>query len=294
MARLYRPTLRPTARASAAMLCAALGAALLLAMFWHRIGSWGDMLFVGTIARGLVVGILLTWVVARTGFAHARAAAWIAGAATFLAIVGAHYQGHHTERAVRMQEAETLLLQREGFGNDREELQAEYDETIGALTFANYLRDYFGITNNDQTEAADGTASKAGPKLGIGLYLVELLAALLVAAYYPAGRASEPACQLCGRWYHERDLPPAAHGVSSEFIAAVQDNATQAMALLEPPDTEEYVGLSLASCPRCKTASPILRVSDYSFARGSRELSSHHRADLELQDSEYSQLMERT
>ncbi len=296
MARLYRPNLRPTIRASVAILCAALGAVLLLAMTWHQLGSLGDMIFVGTIARGLIIGILLTWVVASTGFAHARAAAWIAGIATLLAIVGAHYQGHRTERAVRMQEAETLLLQREGFGNDRKKLQAEFEEMASALTFANYLRDYFGMTSNDQTEAVDGTASKAGPGPGIGLYLVELLAALLVAAYYPAGRASEPACRLCDRWYQERELPPAAHGVSPEFIAALlANNATQAIALLEPPDTAEYVGLSLASCPtHCETAAPVLRIRDYSFPRGSRELSSHHRADLELDEPEHHQLMEHT
>jgi hypothetical protein len=284
MARPYRPTLRPTLRAAAAMVCAAAGSALLLAVVWPLLGDFGEILIVGTIARAMLIGLFLSWVADRTVFAHSRAAAALAVLATLCAILGGHYQEHRADRALRITKAETQRFNSLSSSRPEAEVNQEYAETLSNITLANYLRGYFGLGSK---EALDGASSKMGPRFGVGLYLVEILLALLAATYFPQGRASEPACGQCHRWYRFAEAKRAAHGVSKAFIGAMKANTTaKAMALLEPPDTTEYIALSLARCPsRC--ASPVLlRISDFSRASSGAELSSRHQADLILSKDE--------
>tara|TARA_R110002096_G_scaffold299503_2_gene493941 strand:- start:3960 stop:4838 length:879 start_codon:yes stop_codon:yes gene_type:complete len=290
MARPYRPTQRPTRRAAAAMLCGAAGSALVLSVLWPQLGDLGNILVVGTVARALLLGLFLSWVAARTVFANSRAAAGLAIAATLCAIVGGHYQEYRADRVSRIEKAEDQRLRSLSFARIEAEANQEYSDTVSTLTFANYLRGYFGFGG---VQARDDASSKGGPRFGVGLYLVEILLALLAATYFPQGRASEPACAQCHRWYRFAEAKRAAHGVSKGFIKAMKANATAvAMALLQPPDTEEYVALSLARCPGACSAPALLRVADFSRAGSGAELTSRHRADLVLSQRETTALQE--
>ncbi|MCP4447711.1 MAG: hypothetical protein GY811_20595 [Myxococcales bacterium] len=288
MARPYRPTRRPTIRATAALLCAGVGVALLLSVGWPLLGGLGDILIIGTVARALLIGLLLSAVLARTAFAHSWAAATIAIFATAMAILGAHHQRHLENRSEGLVQAEDQRLRSLGFGRDALEIDQEYRENVERLSFGNYVREYFGFASASNGESGDGAASKVGPGLGVGLYIVELLIALLASTYFPVGRASEPACSDCGRWLIENEPRRVAHGVSSEFIGAIRGGASEdAFALLKAPDTREYVELCVASCPaRCNGAASVLRIRDFTIPRGSGELVMRHRADLVLSGSE--------
>ncbi len=281
MARPYRPTLRPTPRAAVAMLCAAAGASLVLSVVWPRLGSVGDILFIGTLAPALLIGLLLSWVSGRTVFAHSLAAASLAILATLGAIGGAHYQKYRTDLARNIETAEDQRLRSLSFGRAEAEVNQEFTEALSAMTFANYLRTYFGL--GDGHTPIDGASSKVGPQLGVGLYLAELLFAVLAAAYWPRARAREPACVQCHQWYQFADTRNAAHGVSKDLVRAMLANQLDdALALLVPPDTKEFVALTLAYCPSGCQSPALLRISDVSLSGRGLDLTSRHQADLVL------------
>jgi len=285
MARPYRPNLRPTRRAAAAMLCAAAGAALVLSVLWPLLGDFGDMLVLGTIGPALLIGLLLSWVAERTVFAHSQAAAALAILATLCAIGGTHYQKHKKDRAERIEAAEDQRLRSLSFARAEAEVNEEYAEALSNMTFENYLRTYFGLDKG--SEALDSASSKVGPTFGVGLYLLELLLAMFAATYFPQGRASEPACKKCHRWYRFAAAKRAAHGVSKAFTEAMRANAIDnAVALLEPPDTTEYVSLRRASCPSDCGSPALIRVSDFYRAGPGAELTSRHRSDLVISSHE--------
>jgi hypothetical protein len=267
------------------MLCAAFGAALVLSVLWPLLGDFGKMLVLGTMGPALLIGLLLSWVAERTVFAHSRAAAALAILATLCAIGGTHYQTYQTDRQERIEAAEDQRLRSISFARAEAEANEEYAEALSHMTFENYLRTYFGLDSG--SEALDSASSKVGPAFGVGLYILELLLAMFAATYFPQGRASEPACEQCHRWYRFAATKQAAHGISKAFTEAMRANAIdKAVAMLEPPDTTEYVALRLATCPSECGSPALLRVSDFYRAGPGTELTSRHRADLVLSSHE--------
>ena len=125
MARPYRSQVRPSVRAHAAVLCAALGSALLLALTWRWLGPYGEILFAGTVLRGLAIGGLLTWVYRKTNYARPKTAAGIALIATLAAIIGSDYVAHRELRAEALEDAADLLLFSTSAGTDSDDVEAE-------------------------------------------------------------------------------------------------------------------------------------------------------------------------
>lgn len=290
MARPYRSPVRPSVTAILAMACGSIGAVLLLSLSWRLLGSFGDMAFAGTAARGLLIGALIAWICRRTGFSWPRAAGSIAALATLLALVGSHYDAHRRDRAERVRDADQLLLIRTGAGSEPDEIRAEHQQTLRSLSFANHLRRHFGF----EGQAEDGASALWGPRAGLGLYVIEVLLALLLAAYYPAGTASEPVCARCGRWSEERLLGLAAYGVGPAFLTSIQSDPAAAIELLSEPDTKEHIELALATCPQGHDAAGgVLRVRERFYDRGSRHLIVRHRADVVLDESDQQALSSR-
>ncbi len=285
MARLYRSQARPSVAAIAAMVCAALGAALLLAVGWRWLGAYGELIFAGTIVRGLIIGALLTWVVRKSNFAKPLAAGAIAALATLCAIVGARYEAHTRHRAAMMQSASELLLISTGAGSDMAEAEEHYRNTRAELSFGNYLRGYYGFTG----QAEDGSAALWGPWAGLALYGLEIAAALGLATCYPVGQAREPVCPRCSRWREEKVLGQSAHGKSQEFTAHLLDSNTEAAtSCLASPDTGETTELVLARCGlgHDDGKGGVLRVRDHVYERGNRELRQRDRADVSVDQGE--------
>lgn len=258
------------------MLCAGLGSALVLSVVWPMLGSLGKMLIVGSLAPALIIGLFLSWVAERTVFANSRAASAIAIVATAVAILGGHYQEYRESRPKELLRAAEQRDNSAAVGRPYGDVARDYATNVADITFVNYLRAYF------LDSGGDDASSKVGPALGTSIYVVEVLLALLASTYFPQGRASEPACSACGRWYQVAEPKRAAHGVSEAFVAALNSGLGDAMEILQPPDTVEYVSLRLASCPSSCKSPMVLRVADEARARSSEELVSRHRADLVL------------
>lgn len=275
MARPYRPNQPTSWRALVAMICAGLGTALLLSVAWPSLGSLGRMLLVGSLAPALIIGLFLSWVAERMVFANSRAASAIAIIATATAIVGGHYQEYRGSRAEDLARAEEQRDDSLAAGQPYRDVARDYEANVANIAFANYLRAYFLDPTSD-----------VGPALGVGVYVVEVLCALLASAYFPQGRASEPACSACHRWYRLAKPKRAAHGVSKTFVAALNSEQSDAMAILHAPDTVEYTSLSLGSCPASCGSPRVLRVVDETRTRSSDGLVSRHRADLLLTAAE--------
>ncbi len=285
MARPYLSTVRPSLTSIAAVLSAAIGSAMLLAVLWHWLGGYGEIVFAGTIVRGLMIGGLLTWVYRRSNFSRPRAAGFIAALATLLAIVGSRYEAHTALRSEVMADAAELLLISTGAGTDPKETRAEYEKTRSSQTFVRYLRGYYGFDG----QAKDGTAALWGPWAGVALFALELTLALAVATLYPVGQASEPVCMQCSRWRSERLLGSAAHGKTDAFVARLlASDAVGAVACLTPPDTKERLELSLATCPSHHDDGKggVLRVREQVYGSHGRNLILRDRADLALSQEE--------
>jgi hypothetical protein len=285
MARPYRSRVRPSITATAAALCAALGAALLLAVGWQYLGGYGEIVFAGTMVRGLILGGLLTWVFRKTNFSRPVAAGAIAALATLLAIAGARYQAHSQARAEALVDAAELLLISTGAGTAPEETQAEYEETRDSLTFVHYLRGYYGFDG----QAEDGAAALWGPWAGLALYGLEIAAALALATLYPMGQAAEPVCAQCSRWREEGMLGKAAHGSTDTFTEKLlASDLEAALACLAPPDTNERLELSLATCTagHDEGKGGVLRVREQAYGSHGRNLLLRDRADLAIDQDE--------
>jgi hypothetical protein len=284
MARLYQSCVRPGRSAVLAMLLAASGLALLLAVAWPWLGPYGELVFAGTILRGLLIGALLTWVAKRAHFSWPRSAAWIAGAATFLAILGSHYIEHRRDRSEQMADAAELLLISTGAGSEVEELREEYDKTVEGLSFGSYLRHYFGFAG----QAKDGAAALWGPWAGLALYTLEVGAALFLATLYPVGQAREPICSSCSSWQEEEVLGRAAYGVTAAITAhLLAEETDKATELLRAPDTREHLELSLATCPSGHSqGGGVLRLREHFFDKRNHNLLARDRADLLLDQNE--------
>lgn len=292
MARSYRSHVRPSPVALVALLCAATGSALLLALLWRLLGSYGQLLFAGTIVRGLLIGGLLAWVIRRTNFSNAFAAGTLAVLATLCAIVGANYEAHTRVRAEALADAAELLQISSGAGTDPTEVEQQYRHTEESLTFINYLRGYFGFDG----QADDGAAALWGPWAGLALYGLEIAAALALATVYPIGQASEPVCARCGRWQIEVVLGTSAFGNTEKFIATLlTPDLDAALLCLTPPDTKEHMQLSLASCPLGHDAGKgaVLRVRDRVYASRDHNLLLRDRADLQLEQAERDAIADR-
>jgi hypothetical protein len=265
--------------------CAAAGSALVLALVWRWLGSYGQLLFAGTIVRGLLIGGLLTWVIRRTNFSSAFAAGTLAALATLFAIVGANYEAHTRVRAEVLADAAELLQISTGAGTDPSEVEQHYRDTEEALTFSNYLRGYFGF----EGQAEDGAAALWGPWAGIGLYGLEIAAALALATVYPVGQASEPVCARCGRWQNEVVAGTSAFGNTEKFIGRLlAPDLDAALQCLTPPDTKEHMELSLATCALGHDAGKgaVLRVRDQVYGSRDHNLLLRDRADLQLEQAE--------
>ncbi len=271
--------------AVAAMLCAAFGSAILLAMVWRWLGGYGNILFAGTIVRGLLIGALLAWVCKRARFSKPVAAATIAALATLLAIVGAHYETHTRVRAEALADAEEVRLISSGAGSDPAEVEAEYERARDSLSFVNYLRGYYGF----EGQAKDGTAALWGPWAGLALYAMEIAAAMGLATLYPLGQAGEPICRECARWREEQVLGCAAHGCTPVFLSHLLASETKAaLDCLAPPDTAETLVLSLARCSRGhdEGRGGVLRVRDLVYDSSGRNLLTRDRGDLQVDQHE--------
>lgn len=271
------------------MLSGALGIALLLGIGWRHLGIVGNIAIVSVFVRASIIGQLLAWIAQRTYFSWTKSAALIAALSCLLAIFASHYFAFRAERD------ETLSTQREflGFSSDPTVHEEDFREERAGLTFFAYEKSCFGFDG----QAKDSASAILGPRMGFGFFLIELLFGLLVAAYYPAGIASEPVCSKCGQWLPERRLIEAAHGNTSAFTAALLRNeAESALKLLSPPDTEEKLILSIAQCPR-HDAQPgnsqentVLRLREEILSQRGRLSILRHRSDLLLSDIE-SQLL---
>lgn len=291
MACLYRSQVMPSRRAVLAMSCAALGMVLLLSLCWRWLGPYGNMLFVGTVARGLLIGGLLSWLCRRAHFSWPRAAGFIAAAATLLAIVGSDYEAHRRDRAAQLADAEELLLISTGAGTNPVELQAEFESTGRGLSFANYLRRYYGF----EGQAKDGAAALWGPWAGMALYALEIATALFLASLYPMGQASEPICRQCAQWQSERVLGTAAYGVTAAFRAhLLASNTEEAAQALRPPDTKEHLELSLATCSHGHAdGGGVLRLREHFYDKRNRNLLVRDRVDLLLDEDETEAIVSR-
>jgi hypothetical protein len=236
-------------------------------------------------ARGLIIGGLLTWVYRRTNFSRPFAAGLIAALATLMAIVGSRYEAHTVDRADAMADAAELHLLSTGAGTDPEETQADYDRTRDSLTFVHYLRGYYGFDG----QAQDGTAALWGPWAGVGLFALEVAIALAVATLYPVGQASEPVCSKCSRWSSERLLGSAAHGQTESFLKHLLESDTDAaLSCLARPDTKERLELSLATCAlgHDEGEGGVLRVREQVYGSHGRNLILRDRADLAIDQQE--------
>jgi hypothetical protein len=261
------------------MLGAGLVAASLLSLLWPTLGDAGKLAFLGTSVRGFAIGALLAWICQRTRFARPGLAAAIAATATALSIVGAHYVEHHQDRAETIAVATELMHQRLSFGTSPGEVRIHFDETVGSLNFPDYLRSTFGLRG----AGTDGASNVLGPAFGIGLASLELALALLLSMYLPAGRASEPVCAECGAWLPEEQLARARFGHTSRFLELLLGgDCEQALEELLPPDTEEYLLLSLAQCEHHPTRQCVLRLREQFFSRRGHHELMRHRIDLLL------------
>ncbi|MBL4633152.1 MAG: hypothetical protein JKY56_04725 [Kofleriaceae bacterium] len=277
MATPYRTILRPSLRASIAMLSGAAGVAILLALLWPHVGVLGNIAIVSVFIRALVVGKVLAWISYRTHFSWPKTAALLAGLSVVLAIFGAHYFQYREKRADAIRVTDEFLA----ISADADIHTSDIDEELAGMTFMNYESERFGFTG----QAEDGTAAILGSKIGLGFFLIELLFAILVSMYYPAGVASEPSCRQCGRWLPERHIAHAAYGRTPEFTAnLLRGEAEAAFAILAQPDTEEMLLLSLAECLDHRTGpdNTILRLRETTLDRRSRDKVLRHRAVLIL------------
>jgi hypothetical protein len=259
-------------------------------MSWRWLGGYGEIVFAGTIVRGLIIGGVLTWVVRKTNFSKPRAVTWIAALATLLAIAGSRYEAHSMQRAGALEDAAELLMISTGAGTAPEETQAQYDKTRRSLTFVRYLRGYYGF----EGQAKDGTAALWGPWAGVVLFALEVGLALVVATLYPAGQAREPVCSQCSNWREERLLGTAAHGQTEAFLKHLLASDTQrAIACLAPPDTKERLELSLATCPsrHDEGKGGTLRVREHVYGSHGRNLIVRDRADLAITHTEAEELI---
>ncbi len=267
------------------MLSGAAGVAILLALLWPHIGIFGNIAIISVFIRALVIGKVLAWISDRTHFSWPKTASLIASLSVVLAIFGAHYFQYREMRADAIRETDEFLA----VSADADVHASDIDEELAGLTFLHYEAERFGVSG----QAEDGTAAIFGSKLGIGFFLIELLFAILVSMYYPAGVASEPSCRQCGRWLSENHITHAAHGRTREFITdLLRGDAAAAFAMLTPPDTDETLLLSLAEC-RNHTLTPdntILRVRETTLDRRSRDKTLRHRADLILSPSDKDEL----
>ena len=269
-----------------ALVAGALGAATALAFAWRFLGALGELAFLGMLARAFVIGTLLAWICKRTGFSRSTAAAVIAGLAVVLSIAGSQYFSYIQAAADKQRAAEELRVQRIGVGSDPAEIQAQYQETLASITFSNHLRRYFGLHGPGR----DGASNFMGPAFGIGLFSLELVLAILVAMYLPAGQASEPACASCGAWLYERGLASTRYGRGKRIVdLLLAGKCEQAAAEFAAPDTKEHLNMSLASCPHQHDADAgVLRLREHFISRQGRQMRTRHLADLQLSPEERS------
>ncbi len=280
MARRYRSSRRQSYRALGLLLAAALGSTLVLAYLWSFLGDLGEMAFLGPVARALVIGWVLAFTCRRYYLSNARIAATIAGLSTLVCIAGSYAIEFRHERSQQIQAAQELAEQRRAFGVAESEVQAHYEESVAGLTLGNHARLAFGLRGPGR----DRASNLLGPAFGISLLTLELIVAVLVSMYLPAGQASEPVCASCGLWLREEHLASSRFGKSDELIAALlAGDGADALDALEPPDTKESLELKLASCPLGHPqAGGVLRLYEHYYARSSRDLRTRHRADLIL------------
>ncbi len=280
---MYRPTIAPRATAFAAVVAGALGAALLLAFFWGQLGNVGRIAFLETVVPAFVIAKLVAWLCKRLRFAWPKTAAAISILATALAITGALYDAHRTERNKAIAEQREFL----SVSADSAAMNSFFEEEIADLNFYQFLRDYFGMDG----QAEDGSATLFGTRMGLTVFAFELLAAFFVAGYEPSGVASEPTCSRCGDWLAQGREHAAIYGIANDFTKALRggrlDDAIEKLGL---PDTKEKTGLALALCPRHPSVPAVLRISEYYLDSTSRALGSRHCADLSLSDLEQQRL----
>jgi hypothetical protein len=289
VARSYRYRGPTSARSVLAVVCTAAGCALLLAIGWPYLGKLGRLALVGAAARGAIVGGALAVVVERSQLPRPRLAGALAAVATLAAILGTMASDYHRDRLRRIREIDEGIEFRASLGTDVDELAEVREQKLSELDLRAYLAHSFGFSG----PASDGASKLFGPRAGVLLFGFESVIAMLLAAYYAAGRASEPACPRCGRWLHEGKSRRARYGVTERITSALVRGATDdAARLLEPPDTSEYLELSLARCPAGHEG-VVLRLREHFLDRKSRGRLHRHRHDIELSSAERATIEER-
>lgn len=285
-ARPYRPTAPLGARSVLGLVAIAMGLALVLGLAGHgfsRLLFYVDLLV--PVAIGTAMGALLSRAVIVLRVARPVLVATIAAAATASALammVAADYRHARANQEATVQRGAQV---RQSIGIDDREIAQWRDDQLSHWTLTNYVRARVGLDDRGYFTGTPPVLGKAG---AVALSIIELVFACVMAVMWAGRTASTPACPVCGAWREEHSLGEAAHGVSGKFVDAMLANrdAEAAAELLEPPDTREFVALSLFACPEGHDqGGGVLAIGDVAWTRR-RRLAIHRIAELDVSAAE--------
>jgi hypothetical protein len=260
-ARPYRPSGKTEPGALAPLVVGALAAAIVAGLIESFVAQWFSLLIIFPLAIGLAAGGFSAWQIARAKIRAPLLAGLVAGIGGLTGQVAFHageylvFKFHATAEIHASQE-----------GDAGELLDAYLEQQTGSRGFVGYLK--FEAEQGTSIRRA-GSSHDNGVKVsGLGsyiLWLVEVLIAAITAAAMAVGRAREPFCERCKKWYGPASAVSSGAGDKAAVAAVVR-----AVEVHDMPGAIRAQGeatgkatsvLSLAQCPSCEESDPVLTVS---------------------------------
>lgn len=260
-ARPYRPSGKTDSGALPPLLLGAAAVAIGAGLIESFVAQWFSLLIVFPLAIGLAVGGFSVW---RVGRAKIRApllaglVAGLGGAAGQVAFHGGEYLLFRSQAIAELRSSQE--------GDAAGVLDTYLEQQTGSRGFVGYLK----------LQAQQGTSIRRagqshdnGVKVsGLGsyiLWIVEALIAAITAAAMAAGRAREPFCERCKKWYGPATPISTGSGEKAAVAAVIR-----ALEVHDMPGAIRAQGeaggkatsvLLLAQCPSCEEHDPVLTVT---------------------------------
>lgn len=273
MKRSYIPSGKMGDGALPVLVAAALGAGAVVGAVEGFISQWFSLLILFPIGLGIAVGAATSAVIGSRQVrapALAFGLAFLGGAVGQCALHGVQYlnferelRGALTDRDDAESDEDRAAQAAWNALTPEQRVDLVLQEETGSTGFIGYMK--FSAQQGTEIKR---TGRSNGAKIdGVGYWIlvaIELLIAALVAAFAALGRAKEPFCETCTRWYE----PEAAVFVGGGEPASVKESTAaldagdtgRAVSVLGPASEKYATTFMVRRCAQCQTAEAFLTV----------------------------------